>query len=248
MRFYKLKTLALLPLLILTSFSINASTLEIGTIGLPPYGIHEQKTTSGLYYDLANLVTLGAGYQAKNKTSPYARIIKEIKFGAIDLTIMFRNPALDNYVDYVAPLPSLKTVVIGLENKKFKNIASLRGKKIAYLRGSSFSDEINNNNNIIKYPINNYVQGIRMLMVGRADAIIGPLAAIMRSSRQFRDKGLLLGEPLVVDHRTPWIQVSKNSNKDIDIKKLKESFLQVQRGDILNELRAKYIDYPRLTN
>jgi len=248
MRFYKLKTLALLPLLILSSLSIHASTLEIGTIGLPPYGINEQTTTSGLYYDLANLVTSHAGYQANNKTSPYARIIKEIKFGVIDLTIMFRNPALDEYVDYVAPLPSLKTVVIGLQGNNFKNIDSLKGKKIAYLRGGKFSDEIDNNKNIIKYPINNYTQGIKMLIAGRADAIIGPLDPIIRSSLQFEDNSVVFADPLVVDQRTPWIQVSKNSHKNIDIDKLKESFLQMQGEDILNELRSKYIDYPYLTN
>lgn len=58
------------------------------------------------------------------------------------MTIMFRYPELEDYVYYVAPLPSLKTVIIGLKGSTFPNMNSLNHKVITYLRGAKFSDEI----------------------------------------------------------------------------------------------------------
>ncbi|GLS90450.1 hypothetical protein GCM10007916_15170 [Psychromonas marina] len=234
--------ISLLPLLLCSAFSVNASgdNIEIRTIGFPPYGINTQAELSGIYYEMANILVSGAGYAPQNRVAPYARIIKEMKFGVIDLTIMFRYPELEEYVEYIAPLPSIKTVVMGLQGNNFTNIESLTNKKIAYLRGAKFSDEIDNNVSIIKYPINNYAQGVKMLAAGRADAIIGALDPILRSALYLNDKEILFGEPLVVDSRTPWIQISKKSHNNMDVKKLKASFLAMQREDTLKRLSTKY--------
>ncbi len=136
--------LSLFLLSIMPAFAAAAdkNTIEVRTIGFPPYGITTGNRLSGIYFDVANILLRESGYISHNRVSPYARIIKEMKSGDIDLTIMFRYPELEDYVDYVAPLPSLKTVVIGLKGTHFADLDSLSGKKIAYLRGAKFSDVI----------------------------------------------------------------------------------------------------------
>lgn len=218
--------------------------IAIGTIGFPPYGIVSEGQLSGIYYDAANILATNAGYSSHNKVAPYARIIKEIKFGKIDMTIMFRYPELEGYVDYVAPLPSLKTVVIGLKGRSYADIKSLNNTRMAYLRGAKFSDEIDKNNSIVKFPINSFLQGIKMLIAGRADTIIGPLDPILSAATHVEGQSVVFDEPLIVDLRTPWIQVSKKSRPHIDTDKLKKSFLKMQSADTLNILRAKYLHFP----
>ena len=108
MKTNKKTILSLLPLLfslMLPASNASQKSINIGTIGFPPYGIDEQGQLSGIYYDAANILVTEAGYIANNKVSPYARLIKEIKYGKIDMTIMFRYPELEDYVDYLCHYP-----------------------------------------------------------------------------------------------------------------------------------------------
>ncbi|WP_022939890.1 substrate-binding periplasmic protein [Psychromonas hadalis] len=226
-------------------YATSHKLIKIGTIGFPPYGISTHGKLTGIYYDVANILVSKAGYSSHNKVAPYARIIREIKYGDIDMTIMFRYPELEDYVYYVAPLSSLKTVVIGIQGNDFEDINDLNNKKIVYLRGAKFSDAIDNNATIVKYQIKDFLQGIKMLMAGRADAIIGPLEPILSASLQIKGVNVIFGKPLIVDIRTPWIQVSKRNRAHIDIDKLKQSFSEMQSANTLNILRAKYLKLPQ---
>lgn len=239
------KIIVLFSFLFCSVISANTSqeNIEIRTIGFPPFGINNQGELSGIFYDLANLVIENAGYTANNQLSPYARIIKEIKVGKIDLTIMFRYRELDAYVQYIAPLPAHKTVIVGLQGNSFKSMADLSGKKVTYLRGSKFSHKIINDKTIIKYPVNSFIQGIKMLNAGRVDAIVGPLFTIESSALEVEKRintTIEFGDFLVVDKRTPWIQVSNKSKSKIDIEKLKESYAQLEEADTINSLFLKY--------
>lgn len=225
---------AFILILFLYSTLTSAHTtdiIKIRTIGFTPYGINTNGKLSGIYYDIANQIVTGAGYISHNSVAPYARIIREIQAGKIDMTIMFRYPELEDYVEYIAPLPSLKIVVIGLKHANFNDISDLNGKKIIYLRGAKFSNKIDNNDRIVKYPIKTFVQGIKMLIAGRADAIIGPLDPIRNAAVQ--TQGTTLGKPFIVDQRTPWLQISNKSSMHFDSNKLKQSFLQLQKQDML---------------
>jgi len=237
-----------MPLLISSTFTAYASPqkIEVGTIAIPPYGINEQGESSGLYYELADLIVSNAGYECNNKIAPYARIVKSLKFGDTDLTIMFRQPELDNYVDYIAALPSKSLVVMGLQGQAFENISGLSGKKLVYLRGAKFNKLIDNNKAISKHLVKDFTLGIKMLVSGRADAIIGPLQSIQRAALELEiagNKKITFGEPLIIETRTPWIQISKKSRAGIDIKKLRQSFLQLEEANTLNILQAKYNAY-----
>ena len=106
--------------------------LQIRTISIPPYGIKSEDGFSGIYYDLANTLAKESGYAVSHNIYPYARIIHELKFGKTDLTIMFKYRELEDHVVYIAPLPSLKNVVIGLQGNYFPDIKSLKYKNIAY--------------------------------------------------------------------------------------------------------------------
>lgn len=232
-----------MSLIFCANISATEQIIDIRTIGIPPYGIEEQGQLSGVYYELANLIVANAGYNARNKIAPYARIVKSLKYGSTDLTIMFRYPELEGYVEYIAPLPSKPLVVIGLEGKSFKNIESLSGKKILYLRGAKFNPQIDNDTTITKYLVSDFILGIKMLVAGRADAIIGPLQSIERAALEYEKREndkIIFGEPLVFETRTPWIQISRKSRAYLDAEKLKESFLQLQKSDTFNRLTKKY--------
>ncbi|OUR91770.1 hypothetical protein A9Q81_17630 [Gammaproteobacteria bacterium 42_54_T18] len=220
-------------------------TLQIRTISISPYGIISEGKFSGIYYDLANTLARETGYKVSHGVYPYARIIHELKYGKTDLTIMFKYKELEDHVTYIAPLPSLKNVVIGLKGSHFPNIRSLKDKNIAYLRGAKFSDKIDSDTNISKTSIRDFDQGINMLLAKRVDAIIGPLDPIMVAFNKLNITGdhakSTLGSPLIVSERTPWVQLSKHSKSGISINKLTEHFQHILERGELERLRQHYM-------
>jgi len=105
--------------------------VQVRTISITPYGIHNDGQSSGIYYDLANTMAKESGYRVVNHVYPYIRIMHELKSGQADFTIMFKYKELDEHVIYVAPLPSLKNVVIGLKGTQIDSINDLKYKTLA---------------------------------------------------------------------------------------------------------------------
>jgi len=241
-----IKQLSLLFLLIgIPAGAVLASTvpIQVRTVSFPPYGINEQDKSSGIYYDMANLIVANAGYDSQNKIIPYARIVQGMKHGGIDLTIIFHNDALQDDVEYVMPLTQQRVVVMSLVSQSLKNISDLSEKKITYIRGTKLPEIIRNNGTITKYKVVDYKHGIKMLKAGRADAMMGSLLPMEQAILDFEKNEkttLLCDEPLVVETQTPWLQVSKKSNPDIDLEKLKNSFRELEESGAFERIHAQY--------
>jgi polar amino acid transport system substrate-binding protein len=216
------------------------SPLQVRTISVPPYGIKSAEQLSGVYYDLTNKLLDRIGIEREHYIYPYARIIQELKTGETDLTIMFKYEELIPHVWFIAPLPALKNVVIGKKGTNFSSISSLHGKTIAYLRGAKFSDIVDKDENILKYYVNNFAQGLLMLNKGRADGIIGPLDPIYSAAKELAYGNEYFGEPLIVSERVPWLQISKKSMEKVSISQLKNSFTTIMSEGELTKIKANY--------
>ncbi|WP_232771093.1 substrate-binding periplasmic protein [Colwellia sp. 75C3] len=214
--------------------------LQVRTIAISPYGIDSHGELSGIYYDLANHLLSKAGLESEHLIFPYSRIIHELKIGKTDLTIMFKYKELVDYVDYIYPLPSLKNVVIGRKGTDFSSVKQLEKRSIAYLRGAKFSDDVDNNPEIIKQKVSDFRQGLLMLKKGRVDAIIGPMAPIISAAKLLGLNKGFFGRPLIVSERTPWLQISKKSHDKISAKQLEVIFRQMMIHGELKEIQQKY--------
>lgn len=217
----------------------TGNTVQIRTIAVAPYGIENNLTRSGIYYDLANLLIKDSELNSHHRIYPYARIISELKTGKTDLTIMFKYKELKDYVVYIAPLPALANVVIGLKGNRFKSISDLEGKTLGYLRGAKFSDEIDTNIKIKKYRTNDFSQGIKMLARGRIDAIIGPMEPIISAAYSIGMVNIF-DEPLYVSERTPWLQISRKSKLQMSVNQIRAAFNNILTRGELKKLQHKY--------
>lgn len=223
----------------LSSQAESVEKVQVRTIAIAPYGIKSDEVLGGIYYEISANIVKEAGFQAEHYISPYARIVHELKVGLTDITIMYRYKELEDYVTYIAPLPTLKNVVIGVKGVSFANIASLKGKRLAYLRGAKFNQQIDNDKQIDKYFVKDFDQAISMLAAGRVDAVIGPLDPIINSALTV-GKTDFFGPPLIVSERTPWLQISNKSRFKPSTQQFKDIFLaMVKRGE-LAKLRRKY--------
>lgn len=234
---YKISTF----FLILFTFEAHSTDLQIRTISAAPYGIYEKGEFSGIYYELSNMLAKESGYTSDNFVYPYARIIKELKTGKADISILFKYKELEEHVIYIKSLPAIKNVVIGLNNKTFSKINDLKGSKIAYLRGAKFNNQIDNDASIEKFKTPDFNQGMKMLKAGRVDAVIGPIDALLTAAHKNGLSESDFNLPLIVSERTPWVQISKKSVSKVDIDKLKSNIELILKRDDLKSLRIKYL-------
>ncbi|MDP2562325.1 ABC transporter substrate-binding protein [Psychrobium sp. 1_MG-2023] len=254
LKFFTLITFVLLSYLSTVNCSVALAydiqqPIKVRTIAIAPYGIIDDKPPRGIYFDLANSLLRRAGLTPVNHIAPYARIMHDLKTGSIDLTIMFRYKELEDYVTYIAPLPPLNNVVLAKQGTHFSSIESLKGKTIAYLRGAKFSDDIDNDPDILKHQVTNFNQGIRMLSLSRVDAIIGPMDPLLAAAAALNKKPNFFGKPLIVSQRTPWIQYSNSSQAVLPAARIKMLFEQMMVQGELEQLRNKYISRgPSLTS
>ncbi|NRB37337.1 MAG: transporter substrate-binding domain-containing protein [Pseudomonadales bacterium] len=234
---------AILLLIGLSSRAIcqERQTIKIVTIGFSPYGIQTEQGNSGIYYDIANILVQKSGYHAENTIAPYARIINDLKYGQADISILFRYEELEAYVFYIAPLAPLQTVVLSRQDSHLKNIESLHGRRLAYLRGAHFSEVIDKNNAIKLHKVTDFKQAVKMLLNHRVDAIVGPMDPIISAAAEIGYGMEIFGHPIVVGERTPWIQLSKKSTANINIKSLQETFIKMKKEDVILLLRKQYL-------
>jgi polar amino acid transport system substrate-binding protein len=230
----------LLLLLCINSFTVAANNIEIRTIDVSPYGIDSNGDFSGVYYDLANLL-FSKEDKINHSIYPYARIVYELKSGNTDLTIMFKYKELENYVTYIAPLPPLQNVVVGIRGRNATSVDDLEGRSIAYLRGAHFSNEIENNSSITLYRTKTFKRSVEMLIAGRVDAVIGPFEALLMAAKSLGKNKDFFGEVLVVSERTPWLQVSNQSKYKFDIIELEKEFTNIIKNNKLEYLKKKYL-------
>ncbi|MEH6404678.1 MAG: transporter substrate-binding domain-containing protein [Sneathiella sp.] len=216
--------------------------INIRTLGVTPYGIKQGNNPSGIYFDIANLVAEKAGYESTNYVYPYARIVNELKTGQTDMTIMFKYEMLKEHVIYVAPLPTLKIAVVGQKDISFTSIADLKGKTLTHLRGANFSDAITKDSEILKIMTTDIAQSVRMVLMKRADATIGPLLPIYAAAERVYKDGIenTLGSPLLIGERTPWLQISKKSVHRLSLGKLRSAFHSMEQKGIFKAIQEKY--------
>lgn len=153
---------------------------------------------------------------------------------------MFKYTELEEHVDYIAPLPALKIAIFGLKGVSYDSIDSLKGKTVAYLRGAKFSDKIDSNPEIFKASTTDFKQGLEMMIMKHADAIIGPAEPILSAAKTLSNEENFLGEPLIIDERTPWVQISKHGTQHISKEALKVTFQELKDRGEIDAIRHKY--------
>jgi polar amino acid transport system substrate-binding protein len=238
----KVKTITPLISLYLCSFFIFAhvnENLQIRTIAVTPYGMNSGDTSCGIYYDLISKVVKKMNYKPEHRIHPYARIIHELKVGKTDIAILFKYKELDNFVTYLVPLPSINNVVLALKGTKFNNVKDFEGKILGNLRGANFSPDIQANTKIIKYETKDFLQSLKMLKLGRVDAVIGPEEAIYSAALKIGLSVDSFDKPYIISSKTPWLQLSNKSNnkqKSMDFKKEFKKLLDNEELQLLYSL------------
>lgn len=161
---------------------------EVCVFGMPYVGRGVQPGQAGLYTEILQNVYEDVGIGFKHKSLPYPRALQCVNDSRIQCTLSVRD-RYNGVVQGAVPLALYDLVAVHFRSTEFTGIASLSGKRVAYLNGFDWQEYIT----VKMAPQEVYDLGFafQMLDRGHVEYIIGDrdqlLEALPRSGLQLSD-------------------------------------------------------------
>ncbi|MEH6404642.1 MAG: transporter substrate-binding domain-containing protein [Sneathiella sp.] len=212
--------------------------LTAGLPAFPPFAYpNPEKTTPGTVVSLYKMLEKETGLKFKIHFFPYARLLKSLKDGTLDVAIMFKNQSIQKDVTYVGKVSQAKVIVMSAKGDRIKTYEDLhRFKKIAAIRKASYETRFDQDKKIKKYPVNNYLQSIEMLTLGRVDAAVGSQSGLQNAidvqgvNTQSWPPSFELGQ------KEWWLHFAKKSEYQHLIPSLTKAVEKIYKPNLLYEL------------
>lgn len=229
-------TIALLsPLLAYADEPFRIDTIQASPLGF----VTADGQSKGLYFEIGNRVAEAAGLSFTNRVVPFARAITALENGDADMSMFFRREGNPRLVP-LAKVYVLKNIVIGRKGTRFETFADLQGKEVAKMRRTDYGEAFEKDSAIAMVEINNYAQGIAMLMEDRVDAVVGPEIGLFFSARQSGYGRELFSAPLEVSRREVWVQVSAATVDEAKQAALKAAIELLLADGAIQQIIEKY--------
>lgn len=241
----KAKCLALalgLVALALAAPVAHARELRIVTIESAPFGfVGTDGKPSGMMWEIGNLIAAESGFSARNQIVPYARTVLLVANGEADFVLRYGSPELTEAAIQVASVLSLPTIIVGQPSSSFKSLKDLRGKMVATPRGGRFDDEFEADTAILKQPVKDYAQMLKMLLLGRFDAALGSSVGLFYNAQLLGLNKEQLGTPLVLSTQSFELHFSKKTADPQTLAALKSAVARLEQRNEIKKIINKYL-------
>lgn len=220
----------------------QAECLELHVISNSPIGFeNSDKENVGVHWEYLTALEKATDFCINKTLLPYARIWQSIEHGKHDGGIVFKSDSRSNFIEYVAPIRTVKTVVIPVNGIKIRSYDDLTDLTIGKTRGTHLSKKFDHDASLKLIELNNYDQAAQMLKLGRIDAIAGSALVLSYQLRKYDvlDK-VNLTNKLILGEKEQWLQLSKQSKHLDKIPELKQAIEQLQQNGRFDLIMDKY--------
>jgi len=136
--------------------------LRIGSMDLPPWGFYGLKGEPvGVVYEMNEEIGRHSGMRYTNELLPFARMLEMLKHGELDMISSQSHTAALAAGDPLVPLYKIDVVVVMRNNSTAHTLAELKGARLVYHLGASYSQLEGLPAEI--YRVNDYRQSVLML-------------------------------------------------------------------------------------
>lgn len=137
-----------------------------------PYGWLDEGQPKGILVDIAKALDQALGESHPYSLAPVSRVIRSIKSGEYDLTIIYRGAKLNRQVDHLLDVGCIRSAVVSLKNRPVKNLEDLNGLRVAYSGSGYFVDHFLPHLDVDGLEVANADIMFRMALRGRLDAFV----------------------------------------------------------------------------
>lgn len=220
----------------------SAKELRIVTIDSAPFGfLATDGKPTGMIYEISNRIAEEAGFTYTNVILPYARTVHAVGSGDADFVIRYGNAELESVAIPVARVLSLPTIVVGHPSFKFESLKDLHGKTVGIPRGGRFDEAFEADTAILKYPVADYAQTVKMVTAQRIDAGIGSSVGLYYNAHVLGIKKEQLGKPLVLSTQHFTLHFSKKRENLETISALRNAVARLEKRNEIKKIVDKYL-------
>lgn len=190
--------LASLGALLLALPAAGETRLRVMVNEVAPYSWREGGELVGLHPSLLRALASETGLPFEFSAGLYARASRALSDGVADLAVTLATPDQDAQGQRVAVLHPVRFLVISRAEAPLHEVAQLRGKLLGIARNAYYNAQINDDEAIRKFTIVDPNQGLRMLALGRLDAVISSDYLLLYALRQPGIDRSVFAPPFVV--------------------------------------------------
>lgn len=139
-----------------------------------PWGYFDKDNQpAGLIKTFASRLSEHAGIEMNYRVLPHQRVLADFRRSDGDYTMLFQNPEVDSFAERVAMVQVSDILLMThRESQQSLTLGALAGKTLGYIGGTYYGEAFHADQNIVKLPLSSLDQAIRMLQLGRLDALI----------------------------------------------------------------------------
>jgi len=191
----------------------ESNTLKVAAPPFAPFSFFiESDQCKGATAEILDNIAYLAGLKTQHVRFPYARILRSLVDGKVDMALVFKNSSVKDHVHYIGPVSKSRIVVLTHLNNpitQYEDLANL--KSIAVIRKANFEKKFDNDTQLQKHPVESYIQGLQMFNIERADAVVGSLSGLEYSLKQLNMKPELLNNAFILGYKEWWLHLSNKS-------------------------------------
>jgi ABC-type amino acid transport substrate-binding protein len=127
----------------------------------------------GSLIDVARRLSDKTGIPVVPRLRPLRRAIVELQAGAVNFSILFQNPKLDIEAVNVSSVTQVNILLAAKAESDYPlTLDELKGKRVAYIRGTYLGEAFERNEEVEKVPVGAISQAVELLSLGRISAIL----------------------------------------------------------------------------
>jgi ABC-type amino acid transport substrate-binding protein len=222
-----------------------AAPLRLVVIDLMPWaGYNGAGKMKGVSVELAQRLSVLSGLPITTQVVPYARAVAMLGAGDADLMLSIDTGRQSGLPVPLAAIGAEDVVVIGPRGTRYAGLTDLCGRTVGHMRRANFDPVFTAETCIVKYEINSYEQGVRMLLQGRLDAMMGVRSTMDYALKKLGTASDSVGEPLVLRQAGMALYVSERMAARADapdlLERLRQACQQLDRDNALATLLVKH--------
>lgn len=241
-----MKVFSFIALIIILSSCVSAndtvSCLDLHVIKNAPLGFtNKDGQVVGEHFDYLSAIEDDSNICINKFFLPYPRIWSSIKSGKHDGGIVFKSASRSFYVDYVALIRTVKTVVIPAKGIALNGYADLKSIRIGKVRGTHLSRDFDNDKTLSIVEVTTYEQAIKMLKLGRLNAVAGSALVLSYQLTKYNALNIVdISKKVTLGEKEQWLQLTKNSVTSDKIEALRESIIRLKKAGTFDTIMDKY--------
>lgn len=213
-----------------------------------PWGyLDEHKQPGGLIIEFASRLGALAGIEMHYRVLPHQRVLADFRGHEGDYTLLFQNPEVDSFAERVGVAQVSDILLITpRDSRQELTVAALAGKRLGYIGGTYYGEAFSADQNVVKLPLSSLDQAIRMLELGRLDALITSDVLLHHTLRQMQLGPQAFRARVLTRGHQAYLYASRSNHSAIHLPAIRAALEEMRSSGELDTLFRDSLQLPPL--